>query len=173
MANDETAKGVIDQKARDDANKWLVDFMQTSLEEGRKEVKTVQQKLKRTYNVIVVLSIIMFAVGIILLLVPVIDGLREALMTGESVNWGSVGVGGLGIADLAALFLFRPIERIHKLMGDMTQITVEVNSYQTQVSLRLLEVDSTQRPTFGKAADFVKEAARNSIETIQKYFEAT
>ena len=68
--------------------------------------------------------------------------------------------------------MLRPVQRIQGLMGDMSQITLAINSYQTQVGLRLLEADSDNSETLGQAADHINKAAKDSIDQIQVYFEA-
>jgi len=79
---------------------------------------------------------------------------------------------GFGITDLAALFLFKPLERIHKIMGDMSQIVIALNSFQTQVGLRLMQMDATDRQSMGQAAEFINAAAKDSIVLVQQYFES-
>ena len=78
---------------------------------------------------------------------------------------------GFGIADLVTLFLFKPLFRIHNIMGDMSQITLALNSYQIQVGLRLMEMKINVRETLGKAAQDIDSAAVNSIRLVQRYFE--
>jgi hypothetical protein len=58
-------------------------------------------------------------------------------------------------------------------MGDMSQIIVSINSFQSQVALRLLEMDVEDRATIGTAAIRIGEAAKESIKLVQDYFEAT
>jgi len=70
-------------------------------------------KLSITYWVIVCLSIIMFIIGIVLLSVPVAAAFNKSITIPQSLS-----AAGFGIADLAGLFFFKPIERIHGLMGD-------------------------------------------------------
>ncbi len=135
---------VVSSQERKKANEWLVDYLQTGLSAGSKEVKGLRLKLSITYGILVVLSVIMFLVGVVLLSVPIATALQ-----GQFENLQSLITAGFGIADLAALFLFKPIERIHRLMGDMGQITLAINSYQTQAGLRLLEINLSDRATIG------------------------
>jgi hypothetical protein len=65
----------------------------------------------------------MFAVGTTLIGISIYETIWDDSETQSGIS------GGLGIADLAALFLFRPIERIHSLMGDMSQMAMGVSSY--------------------------------------------
>jgi hypothetical protein len=109
----------------------------------------------------------MFALGIVLISVPVFAAFR-----GQISELQSLISAGFGIADLAALFLFRPLERIHGLMGDMSQIILALNGYQTQVGLRLMEMNAAERQTLGRAAEYISTAAKDSIKLVQDYFEA-
>ncbi len=149
------------------ANQFIVSHLHATMKDGRRELGGLRGKLSFTFVVIVVLSIIMFILGIVLLSVPFIHA-----FAGKEKTLQSVIAAGFGITDLAALFFFRPIERIHGLMGDMSQITLAINSFQTQFSLRLLEVNKDDRETVGKAAERINVAAKDSIKLIQDYFEA-
>lgn len=170
MSNETTKAGLsMTEEEREEANKDIVKHLQTTLKDGRRELGALRGKLSFTYVVIVVLSIVMFVLGIVLLSVPV-----AAAFGGRRIEeLQSLIAAGFGIADLSALFLFRPLERIHGIMGDMSQITIAVNSFQTQVGLRLLEMDKDNRQTVGKAAERISMAAKDSIKLIQDYFEAT
>lgn len=154
---------------RKKANQFIVSHLQATMKDGRRELGGLRGKLSFTFVVIVILSIIMFIVGIVLLSVPFIHAFANE-DKGKTLQ--SVIAAGFGITDLAALFFFRPIERIHGLMGDMGQITLAINSFQTQVSLRLLEMNKDDRGTVGKAAERINAAAKDSIKLIQDYFEA-
>ncbi len=151
---------------RREANKFLVKHLQAGFTDCRKELLELRDKLSITYWVIVVLSVVMFILGIVLLSVPVVSAL-----TGEFDAVQSLIAAGFGIADLAALFLFRPVEQIHQLMGDMSQIALSLNSYQTQVGLRLLEMDVEDRSEMSKAADQVGMTTISVIKLVQNYFE--
>jgi hypothetical protein len=80
---------------------------------------------------------VMFALGIVLISVPVVCAFREDISKLKSFI-----AAGFGIADLEALFLFRPLERICGLMGDMSQIILPLNSFQTQVGMPLMEMNA-------------------------------
>ena len=166
----EGSSSPISSADREKANQFFLKSLQESLREGRQDLTDLHRKLGITYYVIICLSIIMFLLGIVLLSVPIASGFRGNPNGGTI--WNSIVAGAFGITDLVALFLFRPIERIHSLMGDMSQITLALNSYQTQVSLRLLECDSSKPDTLGATAEQINEAALKSIQLVQEYFEA-
>ncbi|MFI5237337.1 MAG: hypothetical protein ACHQLA_05315 [Ignavibacteriales bacterium] len=149
------------------ANDFIIKFLQNMVNDGKEELGKLRRKLSVTYWVIICLSIIMFALGIVLLSVPAIAAFQKQIDQMQSLI-----TAGFGIADLSALFLFRPLERIHKIMGDMSQIILALNSYQTQVGLRLMELDVTDRPSMGQTAENINKAAKESIKLVQEYFEA-
>jgi len=152
----------------DKNNKDLADQLQSALVDNEKDIKKLRRKLSITFRVIISLSIIMFALGMLLLTVPVI-----AALGGQIDKLKSLIAAGFGIADLAGLFLFGPLEKIQKLMGDMSQLISILNSNQTQVSLRLMEMNIDDRPSIGISADKIGLASESNIKLIQEYFETT
>jgi hypothetical protein len=140
-----------------------LDMAQTS----RKDLRKLRRKLSETYWIVIVLSVIMFLIGIALLSAPIFAAFGSNL---DKIK--ALAAGGFGVADLAGVFLLRPIERIHDLMGDMSQITMVLQSFQFQVDLRLLEMDVNDPNSVGKTAQDIGTAAKESIELVQNYFES-
>ena len=168
MGNKASSVGLsMTEDERVKANKFIVKHLEDTMKDGRKELGGLRKKLSFTYSIIVVLSIIMFFLGVVLLSVPIV-----AAFGGKIGDLKSLIAAGFGFADLTALFFFRPIERIHGLMGDMGQITLAINSFQIQSGLYLLEMDKEDRQTIGEAAGKIKETSKDSIKLIQDYFEA-
>jgi len=79
--------------------------------------------------------------------------------------------GGFGIADLAGLFLLKPIQRIHKMMGDMSQVLLVLNSFQIQSALRFLQMDLNLRATIGETAERIGKITVDCVTLIENYFE--
>lgn len=154
---------------RDHMNAFLIRFLEGITQNGMGEVEKLRSKLAISYYTLLILSVVMFAVGIALLT----SSMFTSMNTDSGRDLGAAGIaGGLGVVDLLSLFILRPVQRIQGLMGDMSQITLAINSYQTQVGLRLLEADSDDSSTLGEAADHINKAAQESIGLIQVYFEA-
>jgi hypothetical protein len=167
MGNRQDAVSVfLDVEKLKEANADLVHMLQTTLHEGQQDLHRLRRKLAVTYGIIVVLSVAMFVAGILLLSVPYLAALR-----GSITDLNSLIAAGFGVADLVALLWLKPIEKLHNLMGDMSQIIVSIHAFQSQVALRLLEMDLYDRPTIGTAATKIGEAAQESIRTVQEYFE--
>ena len=167
MTDEYTINRLVDETEIKKANDFLVQFLQSMMSDGKMELEKLRLKLSFTYWVIIYLSIIMFAAGVILISIPAIAAFQRNIDMLQSLLSA-----GFGVIDLAGLFLFKPMERIHKTMGDMSQIILALNSYQTQVGLRLMELDVTNRPSMGQTAMKVNEAAKESIKLVQDYFEA-
>ncbi len=167
MARNNHSNGILlTAKERHQANQFIIDYLQSTMNDGRTELHNLRKKLSITYWVIIALSIVMFTLGMTLLSVPL-----TAAWSGKIETLRSLIAAGFGIADLAGLFLFRPLERIHRLMGDMSQITLALNSFQTQVGLRLKEMNASDRQSIGRAAEYINAAAINSTQLVQTYFE--
>ncbi|MDD5288240.1 MAG: hypothetical protein PHY28_03920 [Dehalococcoidales bacterium] len=163
---------VIDKKLflqadeRREANKQLWAKVMLTITDGELRLRHLRMKLTVNFWVIVGLSVIMFGVGIVLLLVPVFAFFRSGTDAVQSLV-----TAGFGIVDLATLFLSKPIERIQNVMCDMSQITLALNSFQSQVSLRLMEMDITDRKQIGEAAEKIGTITKNTIKFVQDYCE--
>lgn len=151
---------------RDD-NERLVDFLHETLDNGTREVTSLRLKLSVTYWVIVVLSVIMFAAGLWLIIDSALSAREHGLEFGGA-EW--IKMGG-GFLDLIALHLSRPVNHIQRLMGDMAQMTLAINSFRYQVALRLLEVEMKHRASIGAAAVHIRESATASMWLIAQHFE--
>lgn len=156
---------VLADKGRRRANQSVNAFLKDAIKQGMRGLVDLRRKLSFTYWLILGLSAIIFFLGMILLGVPV-----AAAWTGNINLLTSVIAAGFGIADLGALYLFRPIERIQDLMGDMSQITMVINSFQTQVILYLQEVDMNDPRSIDQAAKYIQELSEKCIRQIETYF---
>lgn len=150
-------------------NTSLTYDLEETLEGNKMDIERLRNKLTITFWVIIILSVIIFAAGIVLISVPVV-----AAFTGEIDRLNSLIAAGFGIVDLVGLVLYGPIEKIHKLMGDISQIIMVLNCNQTQISLRLLEMDFLgDRPSVGRAANSIGEGTEKNVKIIQEYFEVS
>ena len=167
MKNNVTeSKIIMDLSQVQEANDSISRYLQGMMDESKVELIRLRHKLSCTYWIIIILSIIMFCLGLVLLSVPIAAAFNQKIGLLQSLISA-----GFGIADLTALFLYGPIEKIHNIMGDMSQIILALNSYRSQVGLRLMEMDVQNRASIGEAADKINAAAENSIKLVQDYFE--
>lgn len=161
-----TSASLLDIKKVQEANESITKNLYGLMNESKGELILLRRKLAASYWIIIILSILMFILGIVLLSVPIVTAFG-----GNKEYLTSLISAGFGIADLTALFLYGPIEKIHKMMGDMSQIILALNSYRSQVALSLLEMDINDRGSIGNASEKINTAAKSSIELIQNYFE--
>lgn len=152
-------------------NMRLIEHMLSILGDSRKQANNLYSRLRWTYWIIITLATLMFLVGLALISAPMwapFVGQRQGI---ELTRWQTLIPAGLGILDLIGLFLFNPIARIQKLMGDMSQLIVILDGFQVRVALRLVEVDGEQRPTIGAGAEHVASTVQSSLKLIETFFE--
>jgi hypothetical protein len=157
---------IMSEDEQKNANKEVIEYLQKSMMEGKGELSGLRRQLSSTYWIIIVLYIAMFVVGLVLISVPVVAAFR-----GQITEVQSLVAAGFGIADLVTLFLSQPLLKMHDTMGDMTQITMVLYSFQSQVGLRLMQMDVNNRETVGKSAENIHKAAEESVRIVEKYFE--
>jgi len=155
---------VMSEPEAESANRELVEHMYRILQDGREEANELRSKLKWTYWLIVTLSTLLFLVGLALVSTPLWPGAEDRLMA-------TLTAVGIGFVDFVGLFLFNPIARIQKLMGDISQITAMLSSYQIRVALRLVETDSDKRETMGAASLHIGEVAEETLHLIENFYE--
>lgn len=141
--------------------------MQETFEHNLILFKGLTRKINNNYYITVTLYILTFIFGLALLSIPI----AAAYLGGISTMNAAIGALA-GIVDIAVVLLFKPVERIHELMADFSQITVITSSYQEQVGLRLLELDVKNRSSLGVAADQINQATKDAVSLIQDYCEA-
>lgn len=150
-----------------ETNKGIIIDLNESVITYKCDIMRLKRKLSWAYWAIIIFSSLTFFTGLLLLLVPAIAAFR-----GEAETLTSLVTGGFGIADLVALFIYRPFERIHQIMGDMSQIILVLNSYEYQVGLTLVEMDINDKLSIAAAADKIGSVASTKIAAVEKYFES-
>jgi hypothetical protein len=161
------AEATLATKEAHQQNKKLADYMFTILADSRQEAIDLRRKLKWTYWIIVALSTLMFLVGLALISAPLWGPLVNNAPDLRLILTAT----GLGIADFIGLYLLHPLTRLQKLMADMSQLTLLLDSFTIQVALRLIEADSCNRPTMGAAASHVGKTAQGVLDLIDEQFE--
>lgn len=150
------------------ANRELVNHMNGILRDARDEAVELRRKLKWTYWLVVTLSTLLFLVGLALVSMPA----WSPLAGGGQPDLGVILAGvGIGFVDFVGLFLFNPLARVQKLMGDISQMTALFSAYQIRVALHLVETDSDRRETMGAASGHVAAVTVETLELIESYYE--
>ncbi|MDD1775456.1 MAG: hypothetical protein LUQ24_07990 [Methanobacterium sp.] len=161
------SEGLIQDTNRKELNDQLVSNMQDTFDHNLILFKGLTRKINSNYYITVTLYIVSFIFGLALLSIPI----AAAYLGGISTMNAAIGALA-GIVDIAVVLLFKPVERIHELMADFSQITVITSSYQEQVGLRLLELDVNNRDSMGVTADKINQTTKDAVSLIQDYCEA-
>lgn len=149
------------------ANDFLDDYLRKTLTASSTEIAGLRDRLNVLFWGMLILTVIMFAVGLILIAEPFIRG-GELNISKSPEFWVQPVVGG---ADLILLFLARPIDRLRKLMGDTSQITIALNSHRQSVALVLIAMDINDKRTVSEAAEKISALAAKTMTSIRQYFE--
>jgi hypothetical protein len=145
----------------------LVDELHETLDAGRRDVTGVRRRLRITYAAIVVFSVALFALGMALVGFPARAFYRGDI---DEVTFG--GLAAAGAVLLGLLLYFRPLDRLQALVADSTYVTLVKDSFQYQVALRLLALDTDDDAAVERAAIFVGEAAQGSMDLVYTQMQA-
>jgi len=166
MGADIMSEFVLTEEEIKESNQFYSEKLKNISDENLKGIENVRNQIKHVFQITLVLYIALFILGISLLSVPLF-----AAFYGNISIYNSLIGGTLGITDIAIVLAFKPVERIHDLMGDMSQISMAINSYQQQVALRIIQFDSKDRTSIDHAAEEINTATRETLEMIQTYVE--
>lgn len=144
-------------------NKVLVEEVMTRVLQTQRVIDGHHARLRWTYATYMVLAVLMFLAGLAMLFMPLMDKGNP-----ETVDLWLSAIGG---AEIVALLIFSPFQRIQGLMGDMTQVILIMEGYLHQVALRLLQCRIKDPKSVGSAANFIHVTTKETARLIQDYFE--
>lgn len=150
-----------------DPRRWLITQLQATLQEGKSEVAGIRRRLQITYWSMIVLTVGLFVFGTALIGFPALAYYRDSI---EQVTFA--GLGGAGALIIALLLYFRPLERLQTMLADATYVSLIKDSFQYQVTLRLLALDLDDSKTVSEAASHVSEAAQASMDLVYTQLQA-
>ncbi|MGC9516219.1 MAG: hypothetical protein ACP5C3_00810 [Methanomicrobiales archaeon] len=158
---------ILDKEEQKQRNIKNADHIKKIVSKNKKYFEKMRQRVVKNYKITLVLYIIMFFWGLILLSVPLVTAILG------DISLYSTLVGGLGIADLALLFLFKPVDKIHNITTDLNQITIISNGYLLQETLRLIQLDINDRESVGQTAEYIGAAAASTVGLLEQYCEVS
>jgi hypothetical protein len=148
-------------------NGWLLDDLRGTLDAGRRDVAGVRRRLRITYAAIVVFSVAMFALGMALVGFPARAFYRGDI---DELTFGALAASGAVV--LGLLLYFRPLDRLQALVADSTYVTLVKDSFQYQVALRLIALDTDDIVAVERAATYIGEAAQGSMDLVYTQMQA-
>ncbi len=110
--------------------------------------------------------------GLFLFGVALIGFPARAFFRGDIDEISFAILGGFGGLVLALLLYFRPLERLQALVADSTYVAMVKDSFQYQVTLRLLALDTDDPESLTSAAGYVAEAAQASMDLVYTQMQA-
>lgn len=153
--------------ASEPSSGWLVDELRTTLDEGKQDVAEVRRRLRITYAVIVLFSAGLFVLGLALVGFPALAFYRDEI---DETTFGALATAGAVV--LALLLYFRPLDRLQALVADSTYVALVKDSFQYQVTLRLIALDTEDAGSVEAAAAYVGEAAQASMDLVYTQMQA-
>ena len=137
-------------------------------ETALKQAGDLQDKAIKTFQELRYMTWVTFAFGLILL---ARSGLLSTLQPGKTVE--ALGLGALGVTDLIALFLYKPMDRLQKANSDLNQQAITLKSWALSVNLELLAMRVSEPDTVKTASKNIQSAGTESAKAIQEYIKET
>ena len=131
-------------------------------------IKQTLSNAQRSFRIIVSMSVILFFVGIVLIIFAAISGL---INQGETY---SLIFGGIGTTDILVLFIFKPIKRVQKSIGDLVQLEISYLNYNYQFEYLTSFMNKMEDPDLDKIAKintFLDKLVSNALKNIENYIE--
>ena len=148
-------------------NGWLVTELRNTLKDGKRDVASVRLRLRVTYAIVVLFSAGLFTLGMALVGFPALAFHRQEL---DETAFGALAAAGAVV--LALLLYFRPLDRLQALVADSTYVALVKDSFQYQVTLRLIALDTDDAASVERAAQYVGEAAQASMDLVYTQMQA-
>jgi hypothetical protein len=121
--------------------------------------------IEGTFSGIQAMTIIAYVLGIFL----IVSSVLYYFLTEQRLD--VFGFTALGAGEMTAIFLYQPVQRVQNALGDFSQHTVVLHSWNTQVALRMLIMDINDKDDVNKACEHIREITREYAETIEKLIE--
>jgi hypothetical protein len=156
-------------KLIDEANYAALDQI-VKVNTGRmKWAERMQQSLEEGCELIKMMSVIAFFIGLIFIVIPFILFL---LSTPRDSNllWFS----GIGLAETVAILVYQPMNRVQKATSDMVQSTIILSSWATEVGLTMFLLNLEEIRKNDKTADtmdLISKITGDHILWLQYYTE--
>lgn len=114
--------------------------------------KDIDAKADRTLTGIGVMCWATFALGVIL----IVTSLLLFVIQGKTLD--VLGLGGLGLADVVAILLYRPMDRLQEADANYAEQLMIVRGWALGVNLQLLAMDSSDAASVRQTASAIQSA---------------
>jgi len=130
---------------------------------GLDKSNELQAKASSTFKNLTYMIWTTFLIGIVLMATSLL------LFIFKQQTLTVLGMGGLGITDFVALFLYKPMDRLQEADKDFVEQLIVLKSWALSVNLELLAMDVNNPDSVRTASKNIRTAATWSAHTIQDF----
>lgn len=160
---------IMDPKGQLDANKKTIEEvkrLQRDINEmDAKLFPLLKEKAARTFRDLRAMVWVAFTIGVVLIVVSLL------LFIFQERSLEVFGLSTLGVADLFALFLYKPMDRLQKANADFSQQVMILKSWVLATNLQLRAMDVNEPKSVIIAAENIKGLAVDLAKAIQTLLE--
>jgi len=134
-------------------------------DKAKSRLESAEKKAERTFKDLRWMIWFAFGLGFALLVIS----MGTYLFQKQTLE--VLGIGALGSADLLALFLYKPMDRLQRASADLSQQLIILSAWAVAVNLHVLSVDPAQPDTARTAAKDIGTTAADLSRAIQEFVE--
>jgi hypothetical protein len=153
---------------REDENR-RIGHQLAELEEsvGVEQTKKIEDRAYSTFSTIKWLSIASYALGALLIVVPITLVVVAPDIATMSVE--TLGITSLGIVDLLALIFYKPMDRIQRASGDFTQHMMIYSSWAMIVKMIMKDMKWERESNLEKSIQALAQCTKEHVQSIQTF----
>jgi len=144
-------------------------------EDMKNMIKNLNKKTDEGFKKILHMSQVLFYVGISIIIVTFVLEIYEIVFSGTP-EWGKVAAhgiigGGFGISGILTSFVFEPMKKIRRNMGDTVQLNIAISGYYNQLSILNHPEIKIDYENAAKLAKQIEESMSKVMDLVEKYCE--
>jgi hypothetical protein len=155
----------MNENERKTANNDLVGDIIELMERRMSLTRKLHNYIEGTFSGIQAMTGIAYALGIFL----IVSSVLYYFLTEQRLD--VFGFTALGTGEMVTIFLYQPMQRVQNALGDFSQHTVILHSWNTQVALKMLHMKIDDVDSANKACEYIRDITREYAETIEKLTE--
>ncbi|MCK5291750.1 MAG: hypothetical protein KAR39_07020 [Thermoplasmata archaeon] len=121
--------------------------------------------IEGTFSGIQTMTAIAYGLGIFL----IVSSVLYYFLTEQRLE--VLGFSALGSAEMVAIFLYQPMQRVQNALGDFSQHTVVLHAWNTQVALKMLHMRIDDEASAKEACEYIRDITKDYAETIERLTE--
>jgi len=163
------------QKIGDNLKRYIPIIPGFEKEDMKNMIKNLNRKTDAGFNKILRMSQVLFYVGISIIIVTFAVETYELLVP-DTLDWSNVvahGIigGSFGITGILTSFVFEPMKKIRRNMGDTVQLNIAISGYYNQLSILNNPNIKLDYDNATKLAKQIEESMSKTMGLVEKYCE--